>query len=119
MTVLSLSIENYADLIKKDNSLILIEFWADWCGPCKNFSQLFDLESEKNNFNEKHEQIPHVTFARVDVDKNIDLTSLFGIKSLPTLLGIHQGQVVFQQQGNINSAVLENRIRDLRNFNKT
>ena len=115
MTVISLSIENYLNIIQDKNSLIIIDFGADWCGPCKDLSPLFDSASEKNIFREQHEKIPHIIFAKVDVDKNPEMALLFNINSIPALIGINNGNLVFQHQGNISASLLEDKIQDLRN----
>lgn len=72
--------------ILKDNKLVIIDFWAQWCGPCKSFGPIFEEVAK-----EKEGQ---VKFVKVDVDKNNKVAALYNIRSIPTVLFIKDGQVV-------------------------
>lgn len=72
--------------ILKDNKVVIIDFWAQWCGPCKAFGPIFEeVAKEKDGL---------VKFVKVDVDKNSKVAALYNIRSIPTVLFIKNGQVV-------------------------
>lgn len=72
--------------ILKDNKVVIIDFWAQWCGPCKAFGPIFEeVAKEKEGF---------AKFVKVDVDKNSKVAALYNIRSIPTVLFIKDGQVV-------------------------
>lgn len=72
--------------ILKDNKVVIIDFWAQWCGPCKAFGPIFEeVAKEKDGL---------VKFVKVDVDKNSKVAALYNIRSIPTVLFIKDGQVV-------------------------
>lgn len=72
--------------ILKDNKVVIIDFWAQWCGPCKAFGPIFEeVAKEKDGL---------VKFVKVDVDKNSKVAALYNIRSIPTILFIKDGQVV-------------------------
>lgn len=74
----------YEDFIK-ENKAVVIDFYADWCGPCKFFAPIF---------NEASEEFENVSFLKVDVDKNPDLAAQYRIRSIPTILFIKDGEVI-------------------------
>ncbi|PIE21621.1 MAG: thioredoxin [Arachnia propionica] len=69
---------------------VLIDFWADWCGPCKMFGPIFEKVSE---------DYPDVTFAKVDTEANREFSGQLGIMSIPTLMAFRDGILVFSQPG--------------------
>lgn len=69
---------------------VLIDFWADWCGPCKRFGPIFEKVSE---------DFPDVTFAKVDTEANQEFSGQLGIMSIPTLMAFRDGILVFSQPG--------------------
>lgn len=72
--------------ITKDNKVVVVDFWAQWCGPCKAFGPIFEeVAKEKDGL---------VKFVKVDVDKNSKVAALYNIRSIPTVLFIKDGQVV-------------------------
>lgn len=72
--------------ITKDNKVVVVDFWAQWCGPCKAFAPIFEeVAKEKDGL---------VKFVKVDVDKNSKVAALYNIRSIPTVLFIKDGQVV-------------------------
>ncbi len=87
--VMNLTKENFSEVLK--NKLVLIDFWADWCLPCKMQAPI--LEQVAGELGGR------VTIAKMDVDKNQNLASKYGIKSIPTLLLFRRGSVVKQFVG--------------------
>jgi thioredoxin 1 len=81
-----------------DNEIILLDFWADWCGPCKQFAPVFEKASEDN---------PDIVFGKIDTEAQQQLAGLFGITSIPTLVAFRQGIVVFAQPGALAAPQLE------------
>jgi len=73
-----------------NNDLVIIDFWAEWCGPCKGFAPVFEAAAEK------HEDI---VFAKVNTEVAQDLAQLFQIRSIPTLMVFKEQIVVFSQAG--------------------
>jgi thioredoxin 1 len=90
-----------ADTFEKtitDNDIVLIDFWADWCGPCKMFAPVYDKSSEQ------HEDIVH---AKLDTDANQELAGALGIQGIPTLMAFREGVLVFNQAGALPAKSLE------------
>ena len=82
-----------ADTFEKtivDNDIVLIDFWADWCGPCKRFAPIFDKTSNEHG---------DVVFAKLDTDANQELATSLGIEGIPTLMAFREGVLVFNQAG--------------------
>ncbi|MAY04871.1 MAG: thioredoxin [Euryarchaeota archaeon] len=82
------------------NDLVIIDFWAEWCGPCRAYGPVFERVSE---------EFPDVVFAKVDTEVEQALAGSFGIRSIPTTIAFKQGVGVFMQPG----ALPEDALRDL------
>jgi thioredoxin 1 len=85
--------------------IVLIDFWADWCGPCVRFAPVYERVSEKH---------PDITFAKVDTEAEQGLSMEFQIRSIPTLMAIRDGVLVFQQAGALPESALESLIQQVR-----
>lgn len=81
----------------KDHEIVLVDFWAEWCGPCKRFGPVFEASQEAN---------PEVLHARVDTDAEQDLARQLDIESIPTLMAFRDGVLVFRQAGALPAPAL-------------
>ena len=93
------------DELSGASGITLVDFWAEWCGPCHRFAPIFERVSEKH---------PDITFAKVDTDAEQALAMEFNIYSIPTLMAIRDGVVVYQQAGAVPEQLLENLITQVR-----
>ena len=87
------------------DGIVLIDFWAAWCGPCRQFAPVYEKVSEAN---------PDVTFAKVDTEAEPDLAGRYGISSIPTLIIYRDGIPVFGQPGAVPQPELENLLEQVR-----
>jgi thioredoxin 1 len=89
MATIALNEANFESTIQAEG-LTLIDFWADWCGPCKTFAPIYDKVSEEN---------PGVTFAKVDTEAEQNVAAMCGIKGIPTIMVFRDGILLFNQAG--------------------
>ncbi|WP_028280596.1 thioredoxin domain-containing protein [Arthrobacter sp. H5] len=87
------------------NEIVLIDFWAGWCAPCRMFAPTYSAASDKH---------PDVAFAKVDTEAEQTLAAQAGISSIPTLMAFRDKVLVFSQPGAIDAAALEQVITDVR-----
>ncbi|MFD8913319.1 thioredoxin [Streptomyces sp. NPDC059575] len=99
--------ENF-DQTVQDNEFVLIDFWADWCGPCKQFAPVYDKAAAEN---------PDLVFAKVDTEAQPELAQAFGIQSIPTLMIVRDQVAVYAQPGALPEPALVDVIKQARELN--
>jgi len=103
MAVINLTTAQFEETIS-NNEIVIFDFWAEWCGPCKQFGPVFEEISEK---------YPNIAFAKVNVEEEQDLAGMFQVRSIPTLVFMREKIVVFSNPGAIPGNALEEAIKQL------
>ncbi len=104
MATTTLSMDNFEDTVTGDG-ITFVDFWAEWCGPCKMFGPIFEETSNEN---------PDVTFAKVDTEAEQQLAGALGIMSIPTLMIFRDGIQLFSQPGALPKSALDDLLRQVR-----
>ncbi len=97
MATIDLTNENFENTVN-DNPMVIVDFWAPWCGPCRGFAPLYEQASDAH---------PDVVFAKVNTDEQQELAGTFGIRSIPTLMVFREKVILFQQAGALPGSALE------------
>ena len=104
MAVIELTKDSFGDFVS-DNEIGFIDFWAEWCGPCRSFAPIFDRVAERN---------PDIAFGKVDTESQPELAGSFNIMSIPTLMAFREGIILYAQPGAIPEEALDDLIRQIR-----
>lgn len=101
--MLELNVENFDELVVKSNKPVLVDFWAEWCGPCKALSPILEEVSKTSE---------DMVFAKVNVDDHAALAQEYGIRGIPTMLIFEKGNVVKTVVGNQPKSVVEDLVKE-------
>jgi thioredoxin 1 len=106
MATNNLTTENLEKTLE-NNDMVIIDFWAPWCGPCKSFGPIFEKVSEKHT---------DITFMKVNTEADQELGAMFGIQAIPTLVVFREGIMLYREAGAIPESGLESLIEQVRNL---
>jgi thioredoxin 1 len=104
MATQNLTAETFEQVVTQ-GGMVLVDFWATWCGPCRSFGPIFEAASDKHQ---------DIVFAKVDIDEHSSLATGAGISSVPTLMAFKEGALVYSQPGALPAPALEDFIEQLR-----
>ncbi len=101
MATIEITGQNFQETVQKDG-IVLLDFWAEWCGPCKRFGPIFEQVSDEN---------PEHTFGKVDTEENQDLAAALQIQSIPTLMMFRDGILLARESGLLPAQALNDLIK--------
>jgi len=97
MPTTEITAENFQQALEADG-ILLLDFWAEWCGPCRSFAPVFEMVSGNH---------PDIVFGKVDIEKEQDIAAAYKIRSVPTLMLFRDRVLMFSQSGALSAAQLE------------
>lgn len=104
MATRALTKDDFKDAVEKPG-IVFIDWWAEWCGPCRGFAPVYERVAEAN---------PDITFAKIDTDREQELAASFNIRSIPTLMIFRDGIPLFAQPGALPQQALEELVQKVR-----
>jgi thioredoxin 1 len=106
MSTINLTADDFEKTVT-ESDILLVDFWAEWCGPCKQFGPVYEEASKQN---------PDIKFGKIDTEAEQALASAAGITSIPTLMAFREGVLVFAQPGALPAPMLNNVIGAVRDL---
>jgi thioredoxin len=104
MATVELTKDNFKQTIS-DNDIVIIDFWAEWCGPCRSFAPTFEAASEKHD---------GVCFAKVNTEEQQELAAAFNVRSIPTLMVFREQVILYAEAGALPPAALDQIVEQVR-----
>jgi thioredoxin len=104
MAYINLTADKFSDTVEQ-NDIVILDFWAEWCGPCIQFGPIFEQAAEENL---------DITFAKVNTETEQELAAHFQVQSIPTLMVIKEQVVIFNQAGALDEAGLNSLIAQVK-----
>jgi len=104
MSIIEITRDNIDSAIA-ENDILLLDFWAEWCGPCKSFAPVFEAAAERHS---------DLAFGQVDIEQQQEVAQMFGIRSIPSLAIFREGQLIMLEAGAMPESTLEQAIETVR-----
>ena len=102
--VMDVTKENFAEVVE-GNDIVVVDFWAPWCGPCRSFAPIFEAAAEAN---------PEVKFVKINTEEQQELAGHFQIRSIPTLMVLRDQIIIFAQPGVMPESALEKLLEEVK-----
>ena len=96
-STVQITIDNFQEIVEKPG-IVLLDFWAEWCGPCKVFAPVFEKAAEKH---------PDVVFGKIDTEAEQDLAQAVGISAIPTIMVFRDGVLLFRESGALPAQAID------------
>jgi thioredoxin 1 len=109
MAVMHLTKDNFNDTVE-NNDIVVIDFWAEWCGPCRAFKPVFEKTAEAH---------PEMTFASCNTEEEMELAAAFQIRSIPTLMVFREKVLIYSQPGMLPAEALEDLLKKVGDLDMT